>query len=212
MSSAAGSTRCRFAAAPGGRPRSSTSFFSSIGTTRLASLPATTSASASVMRPVNGLRNGSRSRTTCASLRAPEARATEIGASADTGAEGMGLVMGTRWRRVGALQTRARALSCRIPRPCADRFEPMPDDPMTDLLPDRLSLDPRSPYHDADLLGRGVGIRFNGQERTNVEEYCISAGWIRVAAGKALDRRGQPMTMKIKGRVEPYLQDAPGAT
>ena len=62
------------------------------------------------------------------------------------------------------------------------------------------------------------GIKFNGQERTNVEEYCISEGWIRVAAGKALDRRGQPMTMKIKGRVEPYLQgagaalDAPDAT
>jgi hypothetical protein len=78
---------------------------------------------------------------------------------------------------------------------------------MTDL-PDRLSQDPRSPFHDAELLARGVGIKFNGQERTNVEEYCISEGWIRVAAGKALDRRGQPMTMKIKGRVEPYLQGA----
>ncbi|MDB6163293.1 MAG: hypothetical protein JWL98_725 [Xanthomonadaceae bacterium] len=76
---------------------------------------------------------------------------------------------------------------------------------MTDL-PDRLSLDPRSPFHDADLLERGVGIRFNGQERTNVEEYCISEGWIRVAAGRARDRRGQPMTMKIRGTVEPYLQ------
>jgi len=79
---------------------------------------------------------------------------------------------------------------------------------MTDTLPDRLSLDPRSPFHDADLLGRGVGIRFNGQERTNVEEYCISEGWIRVAVGRALDRRGQPMTMKIKGEVVPYLLDA----
>ena len=87
---------------------------------------------------------------------------------------------------------------------------PITDPIMTDL-PDRLSLDPRSPFHDADLLGRGVGIKFNGQERTNVEEYCISEGWIRVAAGKALDRRGQPMTMKIKGRVEPYLQDAGAA-
>ncbi len=81
---------------------------------------------------------------------------------------------------------------------------------MTDL-PDRLSQDPRSPFHDAELLARGVGIKFNGQERTNVEEYCISEGWIRVAAGKALDRRGQPMTMKIKGRVEPYLQGADDA-
>ena len=81
---------------------------------------------------------------------------------------------------------------------------------MTDL-PDRLSLDPRSPFHDAALLERGVGIRFNGQERTNVEEYCISEGWIRVAAGRALDRRGRPMTMKIKGEVVPYLLDAQDA-
>ena len=78
---------------------------------------------------------------------------------------------------------------------------------MTDTLPDRLSLDPRSPFHDAALLERGVGIRFNGSERTNVEEYCISEGWIRVVAGRSLDRRGNPMTMKLKGTVEPYLQD-----
>jgi hypothetical protein len=80
---------------------------------------------------------------------------------------------------------------------------------MTDALPDRLSLDPRSPFHDADLLQRGVGIVFNGVERTNVEEYCISEGWIRVVAGKSLDRRGNPMTMKLKGKVNPYLMDAP---
>ncbi len=79
---------------------------------------------------------------------------------------------------------------------------------MADTLPDRLSLDPRSPWHDAALLERGVGIRFNGSERTNVEEYCISEGWIRVVVGKSLDRRGNPMTMKLKGTVEPYLQDA----
>lgn len=77
---------------------------------------------------------------------------------------------------------------------------------MTDPLPDRLSNDPRSPFHDAELLQRGVGIRFNGEERTNVEEYCVSEGWIRVVAGRALDRRGQPMTMKIKGTVEPFLK------
>jgi hypothetical protein len=77
---------------------------------------------------------------------------------------------------------------------------------MIDTLPDRLSLDSRSPFHDAALLTRGVGIRFNGQERTNVEEYCISEGWIKVAAGRALDRRGRPMTMKMRGVVEPYLQ------
>ena len=79
---------------------------------------------------------------------------------------------------------------------------------MSNELPDRLSLDPRSPHHDAALLERGVGIRFNGSERTNVEEYCISEGWIRVIAGKSLDRRGNPMTMKLQGTVEPYLLDA----
>jgi hypothetical protein len=89
----------------------------------------------------------------------------------------------------------------------ADLRRSIPDT-MTDTFPDRLSLDPRSPFHDAELLGRGVGIRFNGQERTNVEEYCISEGWIRVVVGKALDRRGHPMTMKIKGEVVPYLLDA----
>ena len=90
----------------------------------------------------------------------------------------------------------------------------MPSDAatMTDPFPDRLSLDPRSPFHDAALLERGVGIRFNGSERTNVEEYCISEGWIRVVAGKALDRRGNPMTMKLQGNVEPYLLDAADAS
>ena len=73
-------------------------------------------------------------------------------------------------------------------------------------LPDRLSLDPRNPHYDEDLLARGVGIKFNGAERTNVEEYCQSEGWIRVAAGKSLDRRGQPMTIKLKGTVEPYIK------
>ncbi|MDQ3287219.1 MAG: DUF3297 family protein [Pseudomonadota bacterium] len=78
---------------------------------------------------------------------------------------------------------------------------------MTDTLPDRLSMDPRSPHHDADLLDRGVGIRFNGEERTNVHEYCVSEGWIKVIAGRALDRRGNPMTLKMQGVVEPFLQD-----
>ncbi len=78
---------------------------------------------------------------------------------------------------------------------------------MTDTPPDRLSNDPRSPYYDESLLERGIGIRFNGEERTNVEEYCVSEGWVRVAAGRALDRRGQPMTIKVKGAVEPYFRD-----
>lgn len=81
---------------------------------------------------------------------------------------------------------------------------------MADTLPDRLSNDPRSKFHDAALLARGVGIRFNGAERTNVEEYCVSEGWIRVIVGKALDRRGNPMTMKLQGKVEPYLRDDDG--
>jgi len=79
---------------------------------------------------------------------------------------------------------------------------------MTDTLPDRLSTNPRSKFYNAELLERGIGIRFNGQEKDNVEEYCLSEGWIRVAAGKALDRRGNPMTIKLSGTVEAYLRDA----
>lgn len=80
--------------------------------------------------------------------------------------------------------------------------------PAADIPPDRLSLDPRSPHFDEALLSRGVGIKFNGQEKTNVVEYCISEGWIRVAAGKSRDRYGQPMTVKLQGKVEPYFDDA----
>ncbi len=76
------------------------------------------------------------------------------------------------------------------------------------VLPDRLSNDPDSPFFDEALMERGVGIRFNGAEKTNVEEYCVSEGWIRVQAGKARDRRGKPLTMKLKGTVEPYVRDA----
>jgi hypothetical protein len=80
-------------------------------------------------------------------------------------------------------------------------------------LPDRLSANPKSPHYDEALLARGVGIRFNGTEKTNVEEYCVSEGWIAVAAGKSLDRRGNPMTIKLKGVVEPYLRsEAAGET
>ena len=77
---------------------------------------------------------------------------------------------------------------------------------MSDELPDRLSTDPKSPYHNAELLERGVGIRFNGVERTNVEEYCVSEGWVRLAVGKTVDRHGNAMTVKYKGKVEPYLR------
>ena len=78
---------------------------------------------------------------------------------------------------------------------------------MADTPPDRLSLSPRSPYFDADTIRRGVGIRFKGRERTDVEEYCVSEGWIRVAAGKSLDRHGQPVTIRLSGEVEPFFQD-----
>lgn len=73
-------------------------------------------------------------------------------------------------------------------------------------LPDRLSLDPRSPHFNQDILEKGVGIRFNGKEKTTVEEYCVSEGWIKVAAGRSLDRYGRPMMVTLKGKVEPYLE------
>ena len=73
--------------------------------------------------------------------------------------------------------------------------------------PDRLSTNPASPHHDAEILARGIGIRFNGVEKNTVEEYCVSEGWIRVAVGKTLDRRGNPLTTKLNGLVEPYFRD-----
>ena len=73
--------------------------------------------------------------------------------------------------------------------------------------PDRLSVDPTSPHYDEAALARDVGVRFNGAEKNNVEEYCVSEGWIRVAAGKALDRHGNPLTIKLKGAVEPYFRE-----
>jgi hypothetical protein len=80
---------------------------------------------------------------------------------------------------------------------------------MTESPPDRLSNNPKSPHYNAALLERGVGIRFNGVEKTTVEEYCVSEGWIRVAVGKTLDRRGQPLTIKLSGTVEPYFRGEP---
>ena len=71
-------------------------------------------------------------------------------------------------------------------------------------LPDRLSTDPRSPHHVAAVFERAIGIRLNGRERFDVEEYCISEGWIKVPAGKALDRKGHPLMIKLKGRVEAF--------
>ena len=79
---------------------------------------------------------------------------------------------------------------------------------MSETPPDRLSVDPDSPFHDADLLQRGIGIRFKGVEKTNVEEYCVSEGWVRLSVGKGTDRHGKPMTVKLQGPVEPYFRDA----
>ncbi|MCX7317294.1 MAG: DUF3297 family protein [Hyphomicrobiales bacterium] len=78
---------------------------------------------------------------------------------------------------------------------------------MTEQLPDRLSTDQNSPFFNGEILQREVGIRFNGIEKTNVEEYCISEGWVRLVAGNAKDRRGNPMTVKLKGTVEAYYKD-----
>lgn len=78
---------------------------------------------------------------------------------------------------------------------------------MTDTPPDHLSTNPCSPHFDMDVLQRGIGIRFKGNVRTDVEEYSISEGWIRVAAGKSKDRFGQPMTIKLSGPVEAWFED-----
>lgn len=82
----------------------------------------------------------------------------------------------------------------------------MTDTPETTVLPDRLSIDASSPFYNAELLTKGVGVKINGVEKTNVEEYCISEGWVRVPAGKARDRRGNPLTLKIKGDVEVWVK------
>ncbi|WP_298284570.1 DUF3297 family protein [Novosphingobium sp.] len=76
-----------------------------------------------------------------------------------------------------------------------------------DVPPDRLAINPRSPHFDADKLRRGVGIRFKDVVRTNVEEYCISEGWVRVQAGKSMDRKGNPLTIKLNGPVEAWYED-----
>jgi hypothetical protein len=73
--------------------------------------------------------------------------------------------------------------------------------------PDRLSTDPTSAYYNADVLARDIGVRFKGVERNNVEEYCVSEGWVRMSVGTAKDRRGNPLTIKADGVVEPYFRD-----
>ena len=79
---------------------------------------------------------------------------------------------------------------------------------MSDTPPDRLANDPRSKFHDSTALERGIGVRFKGEEKTNVEEYCVSEGWVRLPVGKARDRRGRPMTYKFSGEVAVWFLDA----
>ena len=76
---------------------------------------------------------------------------------------------------------------------------------MSDTLPDRLSVNPKSPFYDEAVLSRGVGIRFKGEEKTNVDEYCVSEGWVRLTIGKQVDRKGNPLTVKLSGEVVPYF-------
>jgi predicted house-cleaning NTP pyrophosphatase (Maf/HAM1 superfamily) len=77
----------------------------------------------------------------------------------------------------------------------------------TAVLPDRLCVDPKSPFFNEEVFKQNIGIRFNGIEKSNVEEYCISEGWIRIAASKSLDRKGRPLLMKFKGKVEAFIKD-----
>ena len=83
----------------------------------------------------------------------------------------------------------------------------MSEDQKNDTPPDHLSVNPRSPHFDGDALGRGVGIRFKDRVRTDIEEYSISEGWVRVQAGKTVDRKGQPLTIKLTGSVEAWFED-----
>ena len=78
---------------------------------------------------------------------------------------------------------------------------------MTDTLPDRLCASPDSPFFNEAILERGIGVRFKGEERFNVEEYCISGSWVRMAVGRTLDRKGRPMTVKVTGPVEVWFKD-----
>ncbi len=79
-------------------------------------------------------------------------------------------------------------------------------EPQRPPLPDRLALDPRSPHHAPAVLEHVIGIRLNGKERTDVEEYCVSEGWVKVAVGKKVDRHGRPLLLKFKGTVEAFYK------
>ena len=91
------------------------------------------------------------------------------------------------------------------PQPLRATSRAMSED--TPALPDRLSVNPDSPYYDEAVLQRNVGVRFKGQDKTNVEEYCVSEGWVRLTVGNSKDRHGNPLTMKLQGLVEPYFRE-----
>ncbi len=79
--------------------------------------------------------------------------------------------------------------------------------PPAQTPPDRLSANPDSPYYNEEAMERGVGVRFKGVDKTNVDEYCVSEGWVRLSVGKTVDRKGKAMTLKLQGPVEPYFRD-----
>ena len=82
----------------------------------------------------------------------------------------------------------------------------MTDTPQAPALPDRLSIDPSSPHHVAAVFQHDIGIHFNDKERFDVEEYCVSEGWVKVPAGKKVDRKGRPLLIKLKGTVEAFYR------
>ena len=82
----------------------------------------------------------------------------------------------------------------------------MSDTPARPELPDHLSIESRSPFYKPEVFEHDIGIRFNGKERNDVEEYCLSEGWVKVPAGKTLDRKGQPLLIKLKGKLEVFYK------
>ncbi|ASK87308.1 DUF3297 family protein [Sphingorhabdus sp. SMR4y] len=76
-----------------------------------------------------------------------------------------------------------------------------------DTPPDRLAINPRSPHYGGELLTRGIGINFRGTRKHNIEEYCVSEGWVKVQAGKTMDRKGNPLLIKLNGEVEAWFED-----
>jgi hypothetical protein len=112
----------------------------------------------------------------------------------------------SRWKGLTRVASRATAAAMTEEPQNPPETPPETAQAITDTPPDRLAANPRSPFYNGDLLERGVGIRFDGVERTNVDEYCVSEGWVKVAAGKSKDRFGMPLTIKLKGKVEPYFR------